>query len=139
VQPKRWEEQKELAKKVLPEGLAAIVQESTPFLTKIYDMTCSQALFFGGKIFLVGDAQITLRPNIGMSTTHAAYDCNELEKVITGVATPQQWEKSVLRWGAAQRRFAMTISAYGLGSKLSVIWNGLCWLGLLLGQRLGIF
>jgi 2-polyprenyl-6-methoxyphenol hydroxylase-like FAD-dependent oxidoreductase len=66
------------------------VQESTPFLTKVFDATCSQALFFSGKVFLIGDAQITLRPNIGMSTTHAANDCNELEKVLEGTTTPQR-------------------------------------------------
>lgn len=88
------------------------------------------------KLFLVGDAQVTLRPNIGMSTTHAANDCNELEKVIEGTATSQQWERGVLRWGAAQRRFAMTINAYGLESKLSAVRNGVVWLGLLFGQQI---
>jgi hypothetical protein len=140
VRPEIWEKQKLLAKEVLPEGLATIVQASTaPFVTKVYDATSTKTSFFGGKVFLVGDAQITLRPNIGMSTTHAAFDCNELEKVIEGTATPVQWERTVLRWGTAQQKFAMAISAYGLDGKLSAIWNGFCWLGLLIGQRVGIF
>jgi hypothetical protein len=125
---------------MLPEGLAAIVRSTkTPFLTKIYDATSTKATFMDGKVFLVGDAQITLRPNIAMSSTHAAVDCNELEKVIKGVSTPEQWERAVLQWGAAQRRFAMTISAYGLSTWPSVIWNGMCWLGLLTGQKVGVF
>jgi 2-polyprenyl-6-methoxyphenol hydroxylase-like FAD-dependent oxidoreductase len=139
VRPELWEKQKALAKEALPEGLAAIVQGTTaPFVTKVYDATCPKTSFFGGKVFLVGDAQITLRPNIGMSTTHAANDCNELEKVVEGAATPQQWERAVLKWGAAQRRFAMTISAYGLESKLSAVRNGVYWLGLLAGQQVGL-
>jgi 2-polyprenyl-6-methoxyphenol hydroxylase-like FAD-dependent oxidoreductase len=139
VRPELWEKQKALAKETLPEGIAAIVQGTTaPFITKVFDATCTKASFLEGKLFLVGDAQITLRPNIGMSTTHAANDCNELEKVIEGTSTPQQWETAVLRWGAAQRRFAMTISAYGLESKLSAVRNGVSWLGLLLAQQIGL-
>lgn len=140
VRPELWKKQKELAKRMLPAGLAAIVQRTkAPFVTKIYDAASAKACFFNGTVFLVGDAQITLRPNIGMGATHAANDCNELEKVILGTITPEQWERAVLRWGAAQRRFAMMISAWVLGTKLSVLWAGLCWLGLLLGQRVGIF
>jgi len=138
VRPEVWEQQKKLAE-VLPEGIAAIVKgTSSPFVTKVYDVVSTRATFFDGKLFLVGDAQMTLRPNTGMSTTHAAHDCNELEKVIQGKLTPKQWERSVLRWGAAQRRFAMTVSAYGLSTKLAAFWNALCWIGLLVGQKIGL-
>jgi 2-polyprenyl-6-methoxyphenol hydroxylase-like FAD-dependent oxidoreductase len=139
VRPEAWEQQKKLAEEVLPEGLAAIVKSTrAPFITKVYDVTSTKATFFDGKLFLVGDAQLTLRPNVGMSTTHAAYDCNELEKVIEGKLTPEQWEKSVLRWGAAQRRFAMAVSAYGLDTKLATLGNALSWVGLLVGQKVGL-
>lgn len=140
VRPDHWEKQKALAQKVLPPGLAAIVgQTKAPFVTKVHDIMSSKASFLHGKVFLVGDAQTTLRPNVGMGTTHAANDCNELEKVVQGTATPEQWEKAVLRWAAAQQRFAIAISAYTLGTRFDVVWAGLCWLGLLLGQNIGIF
>lgn len=140
VRPDLWEKQKARAQKLLPPGLAAIVQQSkAPFVTKVYDVTSTKASFFNGKVFLIGDAQTTLRPNVGMGTMHAANDCNELEKVIQGTATPEQWERAVLRWGAAQQRFAMAISGYTLGTRLDMVWAGLCWLGLLLGQSVGIF
>jgi 2-polyprenyl-6-methoxyphenol hydroxylase-like FAD-dependent oxidoreductase len=139
VRPEQWRKLQERAEEMLPEGLAAIVRATrTPFLTKIYEVAATKASFMKGKVFLVGDAQVTLRPNIAMSSTHAAVDCNELEKVIEGTSTSEQWEGAVLKWGAAQRRFAMTISAYGLGTWPSVAWNGMCWLGLLAGQRLGM-
>ncbi|KAL1656231.1 hypothetical protein SLS61_001304 [Didymella pomorum] len=94
-----WEYQKQLAHAVLPPGLAAIVSSSkAPFVTKVYDVTSTKASFFGGKVFLVGDAQTTLRPNVGMGTTHAANDCNELEKVIEGSVTSEQWERVVLSY-----------------------------------------
>jgi hypothetical protein len=139
VRSEAWEQQKKLAEKVLPEGLAIIVKSTrAPFITKMYDVTSTKATFFDDKLFLVGDAQITLRPNVGMSTTHAAYDCNELEKVMEGRLTPEQWESSVLRWGAAQCRFAMAVSAYGLGTKLATLGNALSWVGLLIGQKTGL-
>jgi hypothetical protein len=140
ARPEQWSKLQARAEEMLPQGLATIVQSTkAPFLTKVYDASSHQAVFMNNKVFLVGDAQITLRPNVAMSTTHAAIDCNELEKVVEGTCTPEQWERTVLKWGAAQRRFAMTISAYGLGTWPSLVWNGLAWLGLLLGQKLGVF
>ena len=53
----------------------------SPFVTKVYDISSTKASFYGGKVFLVGDALFTLRPNVGMGTTHAAYDCEMLEQV----------------------------------------------------------
>lgn len=139
VRPELWDAQRSAASETLPEGLAAIVQRTrAPFITKIYDVTSTQAVFLNGKVFMVGDAQVTLRPNVGMGATHAANDCNELERVIEGEISALQWETNVLRWAAAQQRFAMAISAYGLNTMASVIWNGLCWLMLLLGQRFGV-
>lgn len=140
VHPDLWERQRGLAHAVLPPGLAAIVSSSkVPFVTKVYDVTSMRASFFGGKVFLVGDAQMTLRPNVGMGTTHAAIDCNELEKVVCGETTPEQWERAVLRWRTAQQGFARAVSAYALGTRVEMVWAGLRWLGVLLGQRLGIF
>jgi hypothetical protein len=140
VRSEAWEQQKKLAEKVLPEGLATIVKSTrAPFITKVYEVTSTKATFFDDKLFLVGGEQITLRPNVGMSTTHAAYDCNELEKVIKGRLAPEQWESSVPRWGAAQRRFAMAVSAYGLGTKLATLGNAPSWVGLLIGQKTGLF
>lgn len=139
VRSDAWENQQKLAEKVLPEGLAEIVKASnSPFLSKIYDVASTKAVFLDGKLFLVGDAQTTLRPNTGMGTTHAAHDCNELEKVIQGKLSPAQWERSVLMWAAVKRRFAMLASAYGLSTKLGILWNAVCWIGLLLGQKVGL-
>jgi hypothetical protein len=97
-----------------------------------------KALFFHGKLFVVGDVQITLRSNVGLSTTHAAFDCNELEKVVEGKITAEQWERAVLRWRKAQRRFAMAVSAYGLVSRWEMVWLAICWIGVLVGQRIGL-
>ncbi|KAF3052059.1 hypothetical protein E8E11_006524 [Didymella keratinophila] len=94
VRPDIWEGQKNLAHSRLPPGLAAIVSSSkAPFVTKVYDVISTKASFFGDKVFFVGDAQTTLRPNAGMGTTHATNDCNKLEKVIEENATPEQRER----------------------------------------------
>jgi hypothetical protein len=61
VRSEAWEQQKKLAEKVLPEGLATIVKSTrAPFITKVYDVTSTKATFFDDKLFLMGDAQITL-------------------------------------------------------------------------------
>ncbi|KAL1612161.1 hypothetical protein SLS60_000385 [Paraconiothyrium brasiliense] len=139
VRPENWEKQKSLASSVLPVGLAEVVSKTTrPFLTKIYDVTSSRILFFDNKLYVVGDAAMSIRPNVGMSTQLAAYDCNMLERVVEGKITPSQWERAVLRYRYAQRRFGLTMAAYGLRSKFAAVWEGLKWLLLLLLQKVGI-
>lgn len=139
MRPDIWEKQSALAASVLPEGIASIVQKTpSPFACKIFHVASPKAQFFGGKVFLVGDGQTALKPNIGMSTSHAAHDCNRLEQVIEGKKTPEEWEKMVLRWSAAQRKYAEVIVSYGLGTKLQTLWNALSWLLLLLRQKLGL-
>jgi hypothetical protein len=140
IQPSVWEKQKLLAASAFPSGVAEMVTKTTqPFVSKIYDVADStRATFFGNKVFLVGDALMPLRPNVGMSTQAAAYDCNMLERVVEGTITPLHWERDVMRWRRAQRRFAIFISAYGLRSKVVAAWEGFRWLLLLLLQRLGV-
>jgi hypothetical protein len=134
-----WENMRSIGSSKCPPGIVAMLEKTkSPFVTKVYDVTSTKASFHEGKVFLVGDALFTLRPNVGMSTTHAAYDCEMLEQVVEGKMTPAQWEKSVLRFGNAQQRFAMMVSSYGLGTKLQLVLNGLRWLFLLLGQKLGL-
>ncbi|KAF2678343.1 hypothetical protein K458DRAFT_395153 [Lentithecium fluviatile CBS 122367] len=123
----------------MPEGLASTVQKTpSPFACKIFDVASPSAQFFGGKVFLVGDAQTTLRPNTGMGSGHAAHDCNVLERVIEGKKTPEEWERKVLRWSAAQRKYAEVIVCYAMVAKLQALWHGLGWLLLLLCQKLGL-
>lgn len=82
---------------MLQQGHAEIVKHaSAPFVTKAFDVASPKALFMGGKVFLVGDAQVTLRPNVGLGSTHAAHDCNWLEKVVDGGITADEWEKGVV-------------------------------------------
>ena len=139
IQREAWAEKKTQAALMLPEGLATIVKKSPrPLVTKVYTGASPKALFLGGKVFVVGDAQNTLRPNTGMSGTHAAFDCNTLEHVIEGKMTPEEWETTVLQWAATQHRFAAIVSSYGLYTSLSVVWNAGCWLLLLLGQKIGL-
>ncbi|KAF2705778.1 FAD/NAD(P)-binding domain-containing protein [Pleomassaria siparia CBS 279.74] len=139
VHPKVWENLKSIASSKCPPGIVSMMEKSKlPFVTKVYDVTSSKASFFGGNVFLVGDALFTLRPNIGMSTQHAAYDCEMLEHVIEGTMTTAQWETAVLRCGNAQQHFAYMVASYGLGTKLQFILNALRWGLLLLGQNLGL-
>ncbi|KAF2011504.1 hypothetical protein BU24DRAFT_466204 [Aaosphaeria arxii CBS 175.79] len=91
LDPKIWEKQKAVASKTMPEELSQILHStSSPFVSKIYDASLTKAVFFGEKLFLIGDALTTIRPNAGMSTTYAAYAVNELEKVVEGNQTPSR-------------------------------------------------
>jgi 2-polyprenyl-6-methoxyphenol hydroxylase-like FAD-dependent oxidoreductase len=139
VKPEAWEAKKALATSLLDKGHAEIVKRTTsPFITKVFDVSSPQALFMGGKVFLVGDAQITIRPNVGLGSTHAAHDCNTLERFIEKEITAEQWEKAVLRYGAVQSRFAFAVSAYGLGNKPALLWYAGYWLLLMLAQKIGL-
>lgn len=75
-----WENLRSIGSSKCPPGIVAMLEKTkSPFVTKVYDVTSTKASFHEGKVFLVGDAPFTLRPNVGMSTTHAAYDCEMLE------------------------------------------------------------
>lgn len=91
-----------------------------------------------GKVLLVGDAQVTLRPNVGLGLTHAARDCNELERVVEGGMAGEEWETSVLRDAKVQVRYARAIASYGLGSKLALVRDVGWWLLVVLGQKVGV-
>jgi 2-polyprenyl-6-methoxyphenol hydroxylase-like FAD-dependent oxidoreductase len=139
LRPEVFEKLKALASTTMPPEYANILSSTpNPFVSKVYDVLSPRAVFFDGKLFLVGDARITIRPNAGMSTTNAAHDCNKLEEVIQGKITPKHWEKAVLRYGAAQQGFAMVIAAFGLESKIVAVWRAIQWLLLLLRQKLRI-
>ncbi|KAF2877984.1 hypothetical protein BDV95DRAFT_624603 [Massariosphaeria phaeospora] len=139
VRQKLWDKQQTRAVAETPPGIASIVRNcERPFITKIYDVVSPKAVFFGEKLFLVGDAMGPLRPNGGMGTNQVAYHCNLFEQVIEGKMTPKVWEKAVLRYGDAQRQFSVMMSSYGMGGTLSVMWNICKWLLLLLRQRLGL-
>lgn len=139
VRLEAWEKQKAIATSKMSEGLAAIVcKTSMPFLSKCYEVTVPRAQFFGRKVFLVSDAQTTLRANIGMSSGHAAFDCKTLEQVIEGRKTAEDREKAVLRWSAGQGKYSQAIASYEFGSKFQTLWHALGWIFLLLRQKLGL-
>jgi hypothetical protein len=139
LRPLVFEKQKALAATTMPAEYVGVISSTPhPFVSKVYDVSAPRAVFFGAKLFLVGDAQITIRPNAGMSTTNAAHDCNKLEDMVLGKISPTQWERAVLGYGAAQQRFGMVIAAFGLNSKLLALWKAIRWMVLLLGQKLRI-
>lgn len=139
LRPEVFEKQKSLASATMPPEFANILSSTpNPFVSKVYDVSSPKAVFYNGKLFLVGDAQITIRPNAGMSTTNAAHDCNKLEEFMQGKITAKKWEKAVLGYGAAQQGFAKVIAAFGLESKIVTMWRAIQWLLLLFGQKFRI-
>jgi hypothetical protein len=46
-----------------------------------------------------------------------------LKRVVEGKIIQAQWEKAVLRYKYAQRRFGLTMAAYGLRSEFTTAWE----------------
>ncbi|KAL9116206.1 MAG: hypothetical protein Q9227_000577 [Pyrenula ochraceoflavens] len=139
VRPELWEKQKALAATSLPPGLAAILHQTrAPFVTKIFDVASPNAVFCNGKVFIVGDALFTIRPNVGLSTNQAAYHCRLMEKVVQGEMTAEAWNRAVLRYGNTQSRWAFVVTSYALGTKFELARSACSWLLYTLGQKLGI-
>lgn len=139
VRPEIWERQQTLGIAIFPSCLSAVIAQShNPFVTKIQDVVSDKGVFLGDKLFLVGDALIGLRPNIGASTGQAAYHCLQLEKVIEKKITASKWEKAVLRYGYAKHKFSIAFASYWVGTRLGFTWALFKYFLLLIRQRLGL-
>ena len=64
-------------------------------VTSVTSIASPRAVFFNGKLLLVGDALAQFRPHVGSSTNQAALDALLLEKVFKGEIGLDQWEEQV--------------------------------------------
>ncbi|KAF2869132.1 hypothetical protein BDV95DRAFT_112981 [Massariosphaeria phaeospora] len=138
VQPHIWEAQRATALAHMPPCIASLIKQTqAPFVTKIHDAVSPHASFFHGKLFLVGDALVTLRPHIALSTNQAAYDCELLGRVLEGGMAAEQWEERVLRYANRTRMYSVVIGVFGTGSRVELIREVWRTAGLLVRQALG--
>lgn len=110
-----WERQKEVASESLPSQFSELVNKTdTPFIQGITDVVSPSAIFESGRVVLVGDALVGVRPHTAMSTSLAAFDAMRLavavEKIFDGEGVGmgmddlKEWEKEVLEYtGKVQR------------------------------------
>ncbi|KAF2119759.1 hypothetical protein BDV96DRAFT_568167 [Lophiotrema nucula] len=140
VHPNVWERQQALASSVCPPCISALLNSTQrPFVTMVEDVVKppSQAVFYGNKVFMVGDALNAPRPNIGVSTSQAAYQCLQLEKVIRGTISAKEWEKRVLRYSNAKRLFGVLYAELWIGSWAGFIWVLCKYIMFFVRQRFG--
>jgi 2-polyprenyl-6-methoxyphenol hydroxylase-like FAD-dependent oxidoreductase len=76
---------------------AEMIQKTThPFITAINDASCPRAVALDGKVLVVGEALNLMRPHMALSATQSAVQALELEGVLKGAITTEEWEKRVV-------------------------------------------
>jgi 2-polyprenyl-6-methoxyphenol hydroxylase-like FAD-dependent oxidoreductase len=86
----------------------------TPFVTKVNDALTETAVFWDGKVVLVGDALAAFRPHFAVATEQAARHCLGLAKVWEGEQTVQQWARDVTGYGKRMWLLSRVLGAFGL-------------------------
>jgi hypothetical protein len=138
INPDVWERKRAFGMSKFPPCIAALVEHTpSPFVTKIYDTASTKAVFFGNKLFIVGDALVAFRPHIALSTNQAAHHCQLLEKVMDGKMPPREWEHAVLRYGNAKRMLSVVVGTFGVGTRMALMWILCKYILLLVRQRFG--
>ena len=66
-----------------------------PLLTAIRSFDNTRGSFFGGKLLLVGEAFIQLRPHLGASCDIAGISAMNLPHVLSGDISIEEWETRV--------------------------------------------
>ncbi|KAK4200884.1 hypothetical protein QBC40DRAFT_339447 [Triangularia verruculosa] len=94
-----WKEHlAEMLPLVPPHFTELFLKTKNPFVTKVNDALCSQAVFLDGQVLLVGDALATFRPHFALATEHAARHCLGLGRVWRGEMALGLWEKESLNY-----------------------------------------
>ncbi|MCJ1283207.1 hypothetical protein MMC26_002535 [Xylographa opegraphella] len=110
LDPAVWAEQLSLAARVLPGPFRELVQKTErPFVQAISELTSPRALYFDGKLLLVGDALATFRPHGAASTAQAAHSALLLARVMKGELSLPQWETRVLRFARVRGRLSAVL------------------------------
>ena len=99
-----WERQKGFARRILPPQFAEVVKKTTmPFVQAITDLPPPEkgtaiSRLMNGKAILVGDALSGFRPHTAASTSQAAFHALQLERVLQGKLSWEEYEDNVLEF-----------------------------------------
>ena len=99
-----WERQKDYARRTLPPQFVEIVTKTTmPFVQAITDLPPPEkgtavGRLMNGKAIFVGDSLSGFRPHTAASTSQAAFHALQLERVIQGKLSWDNYEKTVLEF-----------------------------------------
>jgi hypothetical protein len=113
MRPEVWVEQCAHACKVLPPQLADIVPKiASLFVSTVTSIASPRALFFDGKLILMGGVLAQFRPHVGSSTNQAALGALLLEKVLKGKVGLDQWEEQVLEYADLTRLRSIAFGSF---------------------------
>jgi 2-polyprenyl-6-methoxyphenol hydroxylase-like FAD-dependent oxidoreductase len=97
VQPKVWAKAVKSAASGMPSFCYEICSKAKePFLSAINDCEAPRAVWHGGKVLLVGEALLLVRPHTGSSFDTAAFQVLQLRRALSDKHSLAQWEKNVL-------------------------------------------
>ncbi|ETN42886.1 uncharacterized protein HMPREF1541_02044 [Cyphellophora europaea CBS 101466] len=123
VQPQVWKRQQQRAMDLLPPQFAELVTKTEkPFVQAITDVEPPQqgtpvGRLLHGKAGVVGDALAGFRPHTAASTSQAAFDALQLERVFAGDMSWEEYEADVLGFAQSwQRRGVMLGNRSQFGS-----------------------
>ncbi|KAF4629750.1 hypothetical protein G7Y89_g8403 [Cudoniella acicularis] len=94
-----WSEMCDRGKRLLPKPYVEVLNKiPAPFIQVITDFYSPRASFADGRVLLVGDGLALMRPHTAFSTTHAAFDCLQLERYMAKEIDLKRWENEVLNF-----------------------------------------
>ncbi len=116
LRPEVWKAQLERREATLSPKWKKIFHEAEkmPLLTAIRAFDNTRASSYSGKLLLVGEAFIRVRPHLGASCDVAALSAITLPQVLDGSMTVGEWEKGVARHGMEKAIGSRATGIFGM-------------------------
>jgi hypothetical protein len=118
IQPNVWAKVR-ARRSALSKAFAELLDKtSDPFVSAIRDCVAPNAVFYDGKLLLVGDAFTLFRPHGGSSTSQAAMQAMGLAEVFQGKRDLADWEKSSLEYARRNSAISNSFGEYYFTGKV---------------------
>lgn len=115
LRPEVWDAQLTRRKEILsPLWHNIFSQAKSPLLTAVNSFDNRKALFFDGKLLLVGEAYNQIRPHLGASCDIAALQALTLAEVLEGEKTLVEWEEEVAKYATEMATRSRATGVFGM-------------------------
>lgn len=119
VDPKIWQKILAQGKADLNHDFADLLSNTAePFVSAIRDFSGRRAVFYEGRVVLVGDALALCRPHSGTSTSLAAAQCLLLARVLGGDLGLGAWEGACLDSIERAQRGSLVMGGFYFGGEV---------------------
>lgn len=113
MQPSVWAKKRNQGTGNLSKPFAELVEKTTdPFISAIRDCAASKAVFYDGKLILVGDAFSLFRPHNASSTNQAAMQALGLAEVFQGKSDLSEWESNSIEHAKKTSAISLAFAEY---------------------------